>query len=414
MSTTIITSTPRRARTPGIRRKFGTVYKRPDGSWEGKYTFQGQRISIYGESEESVDNQLILVQANIQNQTHKETSGMFFKDWIVIWLRDYARTTVRHSTYLNYEGNMQNHVIPELGQISLKMLDGKRLQKFFIKKAEGGRADGKPGGLSNKTLLNIRNTMNECFLQAIFNGLMHANPISGIRLPRKSSKEMRVLSREEMYKLIAMCNVADTRFAYGVIFTLYTGMRLGEVLGLKWSDITDLYGREPVAHIRKTLNRIKKPRRNDPDYEVIRWTPGNSTAIVLGNLKTDKSRRDMYLPSVATDCLRKIRGWHDEMIDKLGRSFNPYNIIFTTLKGDAMEPRTYLDYFYDLVKAAGIDHANYHALRHTFATRGNEFGVDTATLSELLGHAKKSTTLDMYVHSLDETKLKARNTFDQM
>jgi len=414
MSTIATISKPMKAKTPGHRRKFGTVYQRPDGIWEGKYTFKGQRVSIYGDTEDDVENQLILVQANVQNQTYKESSGMFLKDWITIWLRDYARTTVRHSTYINYESNMLNHVIPELGQVSLRSLDGARLQKFFKKKSESGRADGQTGGLSNKTLLNIRNTMNECFLQAIFNGHMHANPISGVRLPKKSPKEMRVLTREEMYKLIAMCNVADTRFAYGVIFTLYTGMRLGEVLGLKWSDITALDGESPVAHIRKTLNRLKKPRRNNPDYEIIRWNPGNTTAIVLGTLKTDKSRRDIYLPSIAADSLRKIRHWHNQMIDTLGRDFNPHNFIFTSLKGDAMEPRTYLDYFYDLVKSSGIERANYHALRHTFATRGNEFGIDTATLSELLGHAKKSTTLDMYVHSLDESKLKARNTFDQM
>lgn len=154
----------------------------------------------------------------------------------------------------------------------MKTLDGERIQKFFNQKAEKGRLDGK-GGLSTKTLRNIKNTMNACFEQAVYNGLIQTNPLQGVRLPRYEQKEMRILSRDEMYKLIQMANVADTRFSYGVIFTLYTGLRLGELLGLKWSDVDDLYGSKPRIHIRQTLTRKAKPRKNDPDYEIIRWNP---------------------------------------------------------------------------------------------------------------------------------------------
>lgn len=94
--------------------------------------------------------------------------------------------------------------------------------------------------------------------------------------------------------------------------------------------------------------------------------------------------------------------------------FNPHNFVFASLKGEALEPRTFTDYFYELIKVSKINHANFHSLRHTFATRGIEYGIDVNTVSELLGHALPSTTMNMYVHSMDETKEKACNAFNQM
>lgn len=399
---------------PTRRREFGTILQRKDGTWEGKYTYQGQRKSIYANSEEEIENALLLIRANIKNQRHVEESSMFFKDWIERWLDCYVKPNVRHSTYVNYSGYLRDHVIPILGHVTLKSLDGDRLQRFFNEKSKSGRCDGKPGGLSPKTLLNIRNALNACFDQAIYNKLMFLNPLAGVKLPRYESKEMRVLTRTEMYRLLDISHAADTRFAYGVIFTLYTGIRLGELLGLRWCDVEWNGEEDTRINIRHTLTRQNKPSKNDPDYEIVRWNPGNTTAITLGKVKTSKSRRMLILPAVAYECLVKLKSWYDGMSSEFDGLFNPHGFVIVSLKGDAMEPRTFIDYFYDLVKVSGINHANFHALRHTFATRGNEYGIDAATLADLLGHAQTSTTMNMYVHSQDEQKRKARNAFNQM
>ena len=243
---------------------------------------------------------------------------------------------------------------------------------------------------------------------------MLINPLAGVKLPKYESKEMRVLTRTEMYRLLEICRAADTRFAYGVIFTLYTGVRLGELLGLRWSDV-DWNGEDDTQiQIRHTLIRQYKPSKNDPDYEIISWNPGQKTAITLGRVKTSKSRRMLIMPTVAYECLVKLKAWQDEMSQQFNGLFNSHGFVFTSVKGEAMEPRTFTDYFYELVKVSGIKHANFHALRHTFATRGNEYGIDAATLADLLGHAQTSTTMNMYVHSQDEQKRKAQNAFNQM
>jgi integrase len=405
---------PKLTECPTKRREFGTILQRKDGTWEGKYTFEGQRKSIYAESEEEIENALLLIRANIKNQIHVEESSMFLKDWIERWLNNYVKPSVRHSTYISYDGFLRKHVIPVLGHVTLKSLDGERLQKFFNAKGKNGRCDTKQGGLSNKTLRNIRNALNSCFEQAIYDKKMFLNPLAGVKLPKHEAKEMRVLTRTEMYRLLEICRAADTRFAYGVIFTLYTGVRLGELLGLSWSDVEWNGVDDTSVQIRHTLSRQTKPSKNDPDYKIISWHPGDKTAITLGRVKTSKSRRKLILPTVAYECLTKLKAWQDEMSIHFDGVFNPNGFIFTSLKGEAMEPRTFLDCFYDLVKVSGIAHTNFHALRHTFATRGNEYGIDAATLADLLGHAQTSTTMNMYVHSQDDQKRKARNTFNQM
>ncbi|MDR1892014.1 MAG: hypothetical protein LBQ48_03265, partial [Oscillospiraceae bacterium] len=106
----------------------------------------GKRYSIYGDSEEDIDTQLLVIEASIKSKTHTEESGMALKDWLTLWLERYAKSNVRFPTYLNYKGAIENHIIPQIGYISLRSLDGSKLQKFFNDKSKGGRKDGGEGG----------------------------------------------------------------------------------------------------------------------------------------------------------------------------------------------------------------------------------------------------------------------------
>lgn len=405
--------TKKNTRIPGQRRKFGTVIERPDGTFEGRYTFDGKRTSIYAKTYDEIDAQLSIIEGKSKLGEHREGSSMLLKDWLEHWLKTYAKGTVRFSTYSSYEGYLLNHVAPMLGNITLKSLTGEHIQKFFNKKAEGKRLDGEAGGLSPKTLRNMRNALSASFNQAVYNGLMLSNPTLGVKLPKDEHKEMRVLSENEMYAVIKAAQAAEVRWGCGVVLALYTGIRVGELLGLRWQDV-DLAVNEPSIIVKKTLTRQKKPPKNDSNYEIISWEPGQKTAITLGNVKTQRSRRKIYLPDPAAEALRKIKDWQNKMKLEFGATFNSNGFVVCSLKGDAFEPRTFQDNFAALIKLTGIDHASCHAMRHTFATRGCEFGVDIATMSSILGHAQGSTTLNMYVHPMDEQKRKAKNVFSSM
>jgi len=225
---------------------------------------------------------------------------------------------------------------------------------------------------------------------------------------------MRVLSDRETETLIRICMQSDNTLALGIIITLQTGLRIGELLGLQWADV-DITSANPSIFIKQTLARQAAPPKDDPDYRVIRGKPGNKTAVTLGKVKTAKSRRTVWLPDLSLQCLNRIKEWQDLLAEKYGSAlFNKDGFVFITLRGEAMESRNLQNFFHAIIKAAGLPHANFHSLRHTFATRGYELGIDLKTLADMLGHAQPSTTLNMYTHSFEEQKQKAASMFNRI
>ena len=392
----------------GKKKENGTIRQRKNGSWEGQYWHLGVRKSIYGKTYEEVRIKLNGIMSEILSDEYYQPNAMPISDWIASWLKDYAKPTVRHSTYLTYKRYCDKHVIPFIGKKKLKDIDCETLQKFFNGKSKEGRLDGKEGGLSPKTLLNIRNMLNLIFKQAIVNHYIPANPLTGVKLTRREPKEMRVLSLYEQEALESVVLGSLNPIASGIIIALYSGVRIGELLGLCWQDID--IDREMTMSIRRLLVRQELPDKNNSDYEIL--TKGETTGLMIGKVKTYKGNRLIPLPDISIEMFRKLRQYGWSLSGSFGGDFNPKGFVFVNTEGLPIEPRTYMDVFYSYVKAAGIPHANFHSLRHTFATRALEKNMDLNTLSDILGHAQPSTTLNMYGHSLSEHKRHEMDKFN--
>ena len=371
----------------------GTIYKDVRGYWVAQYRVDGKRKTISGRTQAEVRERLRAIQHDISNEEYTvqgREGRMTLGEWADRWLEDYAKPSVKTTTYESYESYIRNQIKPNIGNVRLSQISVDTFQRFFNLMAQSGKTGSKEG-LSVKTLYNLRNMLHYMMDQAVRNRLMKFNPVDAVKLPKHEKIEMRVLSKDEQAKLLAAVNRSPDPAALGITFSLFTGVRLGEMLGLKWSSV-DIDRRQ--FHVKEILRRITNPDKDSPYSTIV---------TSLQTTKTESSNRIVPIIDELAADLIAYKAWQDGEA-AINPAFNPDEYVFTTVGGSYIEPRTYEDLFKRTVKAAGIPDANFHCLRHTFATRAIEAGMDVLVLSKILGHAQPSTTLNMYGHVLPDHK----------
>ena len=375
----------------------GSIVKRKDGRYMARYTMDNKRYAIYGSTFEEVRVQLTETLSKIDQGVHISPSGHTVSQWLREWLTTYALPTVKQSTYISYESYVRLHLEPALGISKLTALTIEQLQRFFNQKQTV---------LSVKSLRNIYNMLHACLDQAVINGHLLRNPIQGVKLPSTPKKEISILSPVEQAALHTAASTSPTLSAFGIIFTLSTGIRLGELIGLQWADVDHF---NHTIRIRRTVGRLQKV---DGEGELVPKVPGiPTTEIVARSPKSANARRTIPLFPKVWDDLMIYYDKQQELLRAQGISLTPATPIFSTPTGIVYEPRTYEDLFKRTLKAAGVQDINFHALRHTFATRALEAGMDIKVLSSILGHAQASTTLNLYAHALTDHK---KQSMDKM
>ena len=376
----------------------GSIRKRSNGTWEGRYSDgrndNGRQIqrSVYGKTRKEVADKLNAVLRDKQTGNYVAPNKFLLRDWLVRWLQKYASITIRPSTYISYEGYIYNHIIPVIGDIPIQQITPAIIQNFYNLKYESGRTDGK-GGLSAKTIRNMHNMFHQAMEQARLNGIIPTNPTQGTVIPRQEKKEMRVLSVQEQAALISVLHLH--RLGFAILFDLATGLRIGELCALRWTDVNF---NKCTIKISRTLQRIKK---NMNELEEIDEDDDNfcMTNLVEGAVKTPKGYREIPIPQNIWAKLLRHRDIQIQEYTALGVPIMPNGFVFAMPFGTCVEPHTMRDALNYLLAAAGIEHANFHALRHTFATRAIESGVNVKTLSDILGHSTVQITMDLYCHS---------------
>jgi integrase len=390
----------------------GYIRQRKNGSWEGQYIYDGVLKSVYGKTEDEIREKINKIYAEILSGTFIGGSTDTLAYWLNKWLKEYVQPTVRPSTYTNYETNIRRHVNPSIGHIKLKNLKPDKIQQFFNEKAVSGRCDGKEGGLAPKTLLNIRNMLNEAFNQACTNRVMAFNPVVGIKLPTQKHTEQRVLNDSEADKLSRIAEQSSHPVAKGIVLLLNCGLRKGELLGLRWENVS--LSEESIS-IRKNLTRMKHPKQALPEYSrVDMWAKkANKTGLYLGPVKTHKGNRKIYLPKKALQAIKDLKAWQIDLA-KGGAtpSVNPMGFVLCNELGRPLDPKYFEDWFIKFVNEAGLESANIHATRHTFATKALQMTQDINSIADILGHALPSTTLNMYGHTFDDRKKKIMEMFN--
>lgn len=362
-------------------RRGENIHKRKDGRWEARYidyyTDSGKAHykSLYAYSYGEVRAKLKNASVGIKEEVHIE-KHITMESLSGAWL-DSIRIKVKESTYALYDTVLKTHINPYFGSKAVKELDSDSINEFIKYKSAKGRLDGK-GGLSSKTVCDIYRLLEQILNYGRDRNYIDRTFISPT-LPREDFKELEVFNIFEISRLVSYTSTDLDIGKFGVLLTLYTGLRLGELCALKWSDI-DMDSN--LIRITKTLQRVK----------VTDGLSETKTRIIIDAPKSKKSIRDIPIPE-------RLK----ETLEQYGEIFARSGYLLT---GDYkyMEPRTYQFKYKRYLLEAGLPPKSFHTLRHTFATYATEAGFETKSLSEILGHATVKFTLDRYVHSTDRLK----------
>ena len=389
-------------------KKGNGIYQRRDGRYEAIHyyginpaTGRPKKLTRYGKTAKEAKEKLRLAVAELTTGTMLDNTNMTLEQWLNKWLAVYSKPNTKQSTFISYEGYARGHIIPNIGKLKLSQLNAEILQDFFNRQYESGRVDGK-GGVSEKTLRNMRNMFHYALQQACDNNLIQKNYIEQVKLPKVPQKEMRVLDDYEQFQLCTELNKTEERLGIGVYIALHTGMRIGEICGLHWDDI-DLSSDVGTVRVRRTLGRLMKY----PDRDGKQKESEASTEIVETPPKSQKSVRDIPIDESVCKTLRAYRNKIFAERSACKEVYDKTGYVICTEIGTHIEPSTLSDTYKRILEDAGIKKANFHSLRHTFATNAIKLGIDPKTVSELLGHADVSVTLNRYAHSFDEQKRQA-------
>lgn len=386
------------------KKATGHIRQRKKDLWKGQYVFQKERRSIYRQTRNEVETELAKIVTSIERGEYVRPNQHTLRSWLNEWLETYAKPALRPGTFLTYESIIERHFSFGFGYVRLDNVSTKMMQNFFNEKLLNGKADKKEGGLSVKTLKNIKYMLHVVFEQAYFFHLVPYNPIDGVRLPVPDYAEQRVMTANEKNMICEYADALETLTAKGVIILFTCGLRRGELLGLRWQDVDLANGMITIKH---TVSRLRKFDVNRSAYRYIRiddYAPErNKTALYLGPVKTPKGLRTIYLPDRALRAFIALKERNDKYT-RIRPNLNPHNLVFCTEDGHCLDPKVLEEDFHQILSNLGLRCINLHAIRHTFATEAMQKTSDIVTVSEILGHAKPSTTMDMYGHTFDERK----------
>lgn len=298
---------------------------------------------------------------------------MVYKKWLKYWIENYVKPTLKQRTYLRYRELIQLHIIPVLGEYEIDSLTINELQRFITYLLSSGNIKSHRG-LSSNTVCSIINVLQNSLKVATYAGYAQSYIADKIKRPMKEEKEIACFTLEEQELIENAIKNNPKKKLYGIIICLYTGLRIGELLALSWSDIDF---NERVIQISKSCHDSKD---NEGKYVKIIESP-----------KTRSSRRVIPLPKHLVSQLKKYEKNRDS------------DFVISS-NGKGISVRSYQRSFDLLLKRLKIKHRGFHALRHTFATRALEIGMDVKTLSEILGHKSPTITLNRYVHTVMEHK----------
>ena len=375
----------------------GNITKRGRSSWRIKFdcgTDEEGRRQYHVETVKGTkaDAQAVLAKRlnELAEGRHVNRSGETVESYAMHWLENIAPTDRCAATVERYRSLIRAHIIPGLGEIALQSLDGPTLDRFYARCRTKGRRDGK--GLSPMTVRHVNALLSQVLKSAVLANLIASSPIAKAQTKPKKPKRSKIEVLDES-ELVALLDHLRGHWLYmPVLIAAYTGLRRGEVLGLRWRDIDLAKGTLQVSQA----------------VEVI----GGELHITTP--KTERSHRTITLPAALVPELVQHRKAQSEQRMKLGLGKDQADLVFTTGEGRMITPAVLSITFTNAVAAVGIKPITFHGLRHGHITYLLRSGVPVHIVSARAGHARASITLDTYSHLMTGDDAAAAMQADEM
>ena len=303
---------------------------------------------------------------------------MKYIEWLNIWLENYVKPSVKVRTYERYTLIIEKHIAKDIGEYEINALSALVLQNYITQLLRNGNCKtGK--GLSANSVNGIVSVLKSSLQTAHLIGVSNAYTADKIKRPKLKEKPVECFTLAEQKQIEQAILNGKKDKLYGIILCLYSGLRIGELIALQWNDID----------LNKGILTISKSCHDSKD------------GLVIDEPKTAISHRVIPLPKQLLPLLKSIKK----------KSDSPFVV---SANGSSISVRSYQRSFELLLKKLKIPHKGFHSLRHTFATRALECGMDVKTLSELLGHKNPTITLNRYAHSLMEHKADMMNKLGKL
>lgn len=347
------------------------------------------RKTVHG-TKKDAEVELAKFVTEVQNGLVIDGKSLKFSEFTEIWKRDYGSKELAPSTYKRYCRMLETRLLPYFGHFYINKIKPTDIMKFYDllekdtqlvrKKGNNGSKTKKP--LSGKTILEHHRLLRAMLHKAVYWQLIVANPAERVQPPKARKPKRRSYDDEQtkiLLENLELLSSEDTKYKVAIILTVFTGVRLGELMGLEWQDVDFKNG---IISINRSSQYLS-------DMGVFTKVP-----------KTESSIREIAIPKFIISLLEEYKLWYEEQKSVYGELWTNSDRLFVQSDGKPMHPSTISKWFVKYVGQIGLPVINFHGLRHTNASLLVAQNIDIAVISARLGHAQISTTLDFYVHPL--------------
>ena len=347
------------------------------------------RKTVHG-TKKDAEVELAKFVTEVQNGLVIDGKSLKFSEFTEIWKRDYGSKELAPSTYKRYCRMLETRLLPYFGHFYINKIKPTDIMKFYDllekdtqlvrKKGNNGSKNKKP--LSGKTILEHHRLLRAMLHKAVYWQLIVSNPAERVQSPKARKPKRRSYDDEQtkiLLENLEQLSIEYTKYKVAIILTVFTGVRLGELMGLEWQDVDFKNG----------IISINRSSQYLADMGVFTKVP-----------KTESSIREIAIPEFIISLLEEYKLWYEEQKSIYGELWTNSDRLFVQADGKPMHPSTISKWFVKYVGQIGLPVINFHGLRHTNASLLVAQNIDIAVISARLGHAQISTTLDFYVHPL--------------